>query len=85
MVTMELITASNVSHIGAEEDSAMIIVGFGMALIAATVFFTWHYFRKWSAAWRAKRARVSRVRYYQVERTRRDSERDHLRPAAWRS
>ena len=63
----------------------MIIVGFSMALIAATVFFTWIYLKKLSTAWRAKRARVSKVRYYQVERTQRDSGRDHLGPAAWRS
>lgn len=46
----------------------MIIVGFGLAAIAASVFFSWLGLQRLRASFRAKKARRSRVQYYQHER-----------------
>ena len=51
--------------LGAEEESAMIIVGFSLAGIAAAVFFSWYYFQQWRAS---RKSRASRVQYYQHQR-----------------
>ena len=42
----------------------MIIVGFGLAFIAASVFFAWVGVQHLRTSWREKKARRSRVQYY---------------------
>ena len=49
----------------------MVIVGLGLATIAATVFFAWYYLQKWRASWRSGRCESSRVHYYNDQRGRR--------------
>jgi hypothetical protein len=63
----------------------MIIVGFGLAFIAASVFFAWLGVQRWRASFRAKKARRSRVQYYKHQRgARAYSERtEPLQPARW--
>jgi hypothetical protein len=46
----------------------MIIVGFGLAFIAASVFFAWVGVQRLRASWREKKARRSRVQYYKHQR-----------------
>ena len=61
----------------------MVIVGLGLALIAASVFFAWIGLQRLRAAFRAKKARRSSLQYYQHQRNARSySERSHsLAPA----
>jgi hypothetical protein len=62
----------------------MIIVGFGLAFIAASVFFAWLGVQRLRASWRAKKARRSRVQYYKHQRSGRYPEAaETARPAAW--
>jgi hypothetical protein len=70
---------------GAEEESAMIIVGFGLAAIVASTFFSWLGMQRLRTSWRTKKARRSRVQYYQRQRNVRDySERaQQFAPARW--
>jgi hypothetical protein len=52
----------------------MVIVGFGLAFIAASVFFSWIAIQKWRASWRARKTRRSRLQYYRHQRSRRSTE-----------
>jgi hypothetical protein len=63
----------------------MIIVGFGLAFIAASVFFAWLGVQRLRASLHAKKARRSRVQYYKHQRgARAYSERaEPLQPARW--
>jgi len=62
----------------------MVIVGLGLAAIAAIVFFAWYYLQKWRASWRMRKARESRVHYYNDQRGGRHTVRaESLPPASW--
>jgi hypothetical protein len=46
----------------------MIIVGFGLAFIVASAFFSWLGLQRLRKSWRENKARRSRVRYYDHQR-----------------
>jgi hypothetical protein len=71
--------------VGAEEESAMIIVGFGLAAIVASTFFSWLGMKRLRKSWRQKKVRRSHVQYYQHQRNARGySERaQRFAPARW--
>jgi hypothetical protein len=63
----------------------MVIVGLGLATIAAAVFFSWYYLQRWRTSWRQRRARVSHVQYYQHQRSDRNypESAEPRRPMRW--